>query len=289
MASNIVNINNTDNNITVTNANQKVIVTDNNTGISVNVTNPKTSIVQVNALGPQGGIGAQGPAGNIDTSSFVTTSSFNTFTSSYNTGSFSGSFTGQLIGTASWANSSSQALTASFVTASNVRGPYGYNSILSASYALSASWAPSGGSATPAGSDRQIQFNSNNTFAGDTSLTFDSERQLNAQRLKVTGRFILEGRSLITADDSPYTVGIDETVILCNTTKDPIDLNLEAASIQGKVLIIKDIGDASLNNITLGNAKIDGTESSFNITRSKGSIIITYDISTASWYIIGAY
>jgi len=58
-----------------------------------------------------------GSGGVIDTSSLVTTSSFNAFTSSinqftssYNTGSFSGSFIGQLIGTASWANN---ALTAS--------------------------------------------------------------------------------------------------------------------------------------------------------------------------------
>jgi hypothetical protein len=49
-----------------------------------------------------------------------------------NTGSFTGSFTGELIGTASWATN---ALTASFVTASNVYGPFGSNSILSASYA----------------------------------------------------------------------------------------------------------------------------------------------------------
>lgn len=39
----------------------------------------------------------------INTGSFVTTSSFNAFTASYNTGSFSGSFIGTLFGTASWA------------------------------------------------------------------------------------------------------------------------------------------------------------------------------------------
>ena len=42
-------------------------------------------------------------SGGIDTGSFVTTSSFNAFTSSYNTGSFTGSFTGSLFGTASYA------------------------------------------------------------------------------------------------------------------------------------------------------------------------------------------
>ena len=53
---------------------------------------------------------------NSQTSSFVTTSSFNSFTSSYNTGSFSGSFTGNLIGTASFATSASQAVSASYAS-----------------------------------------------------------------------------------------------------------------------------------------------------------------------------
>jgi len=55
--------------------------------------------------------------------------------------------TGSLLGTASWAVSASwaptpdTAATASFVTASNVYGPYGSNSIISASYAVSSSRA----------------------------------------------------------------------------------------------------------------------------------------------------
>ena len=54
------------------------------------------------------------------------------------------SFTGSLFGTASWAHSASNAInaqTASYVTSSNVFGPYGSNSILSASFALTASIA----------------------------------------------------------------------------------------------------------------------------------------------------
>lgn len=65
---------------------------------------------------------------NAFTSSNVTTSSFNAFTSSYNTGSF----TGSLIGIAT---------TASFVTSSNVYGPYGSNSVVSSSYSVSSSIA----------------------------------------------------------------------------------------------------------------------------------------------------
>jgi hypothetical protein len=56
-------------------------------------------VVIVSSLGPQGPIGPQGPVGptgsfdNI-TGSLVTTASFNAFTSSYNTASFTGSFVG---------------------------------------------------------------------------------------------------------------------------------------------------------------------------------------------------
>ena len=64
---------------------------------------------------------------------YTTLTSFNSFTSSYRSGSFTGSFTGSLFGTASWANnviSASYAATASIATSS--------------SYALSASFAPAG-------------------------------------------------------------------------------------------------------------------------------------------------
>ena len=51
--------------------------------------------------------------------------------------------TGSLFGTSSWAVSASNALTASFVTGSNIYGPFGSNSILSASFAVSSSRAVS--------------------------------------------------------------------------------------------------------------------------------------------------
>jgi len=75
--------------------------------MSVNINNPANSlyntvtvlpdwnstVIQVATPGPQG---PPGPAADpsLFTSSFVSTSSFNAFTSSYNTGSFLGTFTG---------------------------------------------------------------------------------------------------------------------------------------------------------------------------------------------------
>ena len=64
------------------------------------------------------------------------------------------SFTGSLFGTASWATNASTASfvttaqTASFVTASNVYGPFGSNSIVSASFAVSSSRAVTSSFAT---------------------------------------------------------------------------------------------------------------------------------------------
>jgi hypothetical protein len=79
--------------------------------------------------------------GSIKTSgSIELTGSFNVLgrvSASSFTGSYTGSFTGSLLGTSSWAVSASNSLTSSFITASNVWGPNGASSILTASYALS--------------------------------------------------------------------------------------------------------------------------------------------------------
>jgi hypothetical protein len=85
------------------------------------------------------------PLGPTVPSVIVTANRVDQFLS--NTGSFTGSFTGELIGTASFAS------TSSFITASNVYGPFGSNSVISSSYALTASYALSsaggGGSGFP--------------------------------------------------------------------------------------------------------------------------------------------
>jgi hypothetical protein len=269
-------------------------------GNTVTVNQDVTSIVNVTAQGPQGVQGPTGPA--ADTGSLVLTSSFNTFTSSYTTGSFTGSFTGSLFGTSSWATNASTAsflpigtyqitsswanntLTASFVTASNVRGPYGSNSILSASYALTASHALN---ISPSSPDRSIQFNSSNVFGGSADLTFDTGRQLNALRLNVTGRLVVQGWSKIDSSDSPYDVKTDESIIICDTSSGPIVLDINTTAVRGRILTIKDVGGAATNNITFGSAVIDG--GSYTIATDKQSIIITYDVAIGEWYIIGSH
>ena len=184
-----ISVQNNVNIVDVNTKNNQVLVTDPTLPTTVTIDNTITEVVEVITPGPQG------PPGDPSslTGSFVSTSSFNAFTSSYNTGSFLGnftgsfsgsgagltdipasgivglnlsqiisgsvsasispdsglqvntnviapSFTGSLLGTSSWAVN---AQTSSFVTGSNVFGPFGSNSIISASFAVSASTAVS--------------------------------------------------------------------------------------------------------------------------------------------------
>ena len=184
----------------------------------------------------------------------LTVNRIDTFLS--NTGSFSGSFTGNLTGTASYATTASYSLSASYVS--------------------------------PGGSNTYVQFNSNNTFAGDPSLTYDSNKQLNTLRLNVTGRLVLEGIVTIDNNSSPYTVETDTSVILCDTSAGPIDIDIDSTAVRGRILTIKDIGNASSNNITFKGSTIDGGAFSV-INIDKQSIIIYYSIGYNTWYIIGSH
>jgi hypothetical protein len=102
-----VNITLNTNTIDVNTTNNQIVVTDPTNPTTVNVVQPITTVVEVITVGPQGPQGLPGTGSIANTGSFVTTSSFNAFTSSYNTGSFTGSFSGSLFGTSSFSTSSS--------------------------------------------------------------------------------------------------------------------------------------------------------------------------------------
>jgi hypothetical protein len=129
-----------------------------------------------------------GGGGNVNTSSLVTTASFNQYTSSV-TSQFAGTSSFAL--TASYALTTAgtitNALTASYITSSFFTGN---NAALSASYALTASYAMNGGgSGTPGGSNTQIQFNANNAFSGSPNFTFNSGSNI----LTLTGSLNITG------------------------------------------------------------------------------------------------
>ncbi len=105
-----VNITLNTNTVDINTTNNQIVVNDPSNNI-VNVVQPVTTVVEVITSGPQGSPGTSSIA---DTGSLVTTASFNSFTSSYNTGSFTGSFTGSLLGTSSFTTSASYTATASY-------------------------------------------------------------------------------------------------------------------------------------------------------------------------------
>jgi hypothetical protein len=96
-----IQVNNTVNSINVESTINTVNV-DQNCNNTLVIPQDIVTVVEVVTPGPQGPQGIPGDV-NLLTGSFVTTSSFNAFTSSYNTGSFTGSFIGNLTGTASYA------------------------------------------------------------------------------------------------------------------------------------------------------------------------------------------
>jgi hypothetical protein len=108
----------------------------------------------------------------------------------------------------------SSAISSSFTTGSNVYGPYGANSILSASYAatashldgsvVSASYALTASYAATAsiaigGSNTQVQFNDNGDLGASPNLTFDGST------LSVTGA--VEGSTTLTIGSSQTNSG----------------------------------------------------------------------------------
>ena len=157
-------------------------------------------------------------ASYAESSSYAVTASYalNSGASSGNfSGSFTGSLTGSLLGTASWAQN---VLTASFVTASNVYGPYGSNSIRSASFALTASFALNGGSPLTASSpDKAIQFNSASVFSGSANFTFD----YTINRVDLTGSLLVTG-SVTSSKALISSSGTQQLLIIGSGSSDPL-------------------------------------------------------------------
>ena len=97
-------------------------------------------------------------------------------------GVFATSFTGSLLGTSSWATNAS---TASFVTASNVFGPLGSNSVISASQAITASYVANISPAITNNTNNYIlTATGGSTINGEANLTFDGATLNIATRLQ---------------------------------------------------------------------------------------------------------
>jgi len=238
---------------------------------------------------------------SINTGSFVTTSSFNTytasinnftssintFTASYNTGSFTGSFTGSLLGTSSWAESASQARSASF-----------YQETDPVFVAKSASLATTGsnvfvGNQTITGS---LVVTNNFTVLGSASIQYISESTLNIGTNLITvntntpsvrfgGLAVIDsGSSPITSASFLYDALQDEFIFVhrgdgTNITSSHFVLGPETYNDQGNEIYLtanripKGIGNEHLNDSNISdNGNLVNINSDTNIT---GSLFIT--------------
>lgn len=136
------------------------------------------------------------------------------FTGSF-TGSLSGSFygiaTGSLYGTSSWAISCSQALSADIASTASYIDP----TFISASVAASG-FGGGGGSGTPGGTDKQIQFNSGSTFAGSSTLlyVYTSQSLQHGFLVKAKGNYShAEGENNTSSGSYTHAEGKDSIAI----------------------------------------------------------------------------
>jgi len=166
----------------------------------------------------------------------------------------------------------SLATTASFVTASNVYGPYGASSVLSSSYALnalhsiSASYAENGVDISGNVNNRVLTATGNNILQGESNLTFDGQT-LSTTKLTLNANNPLivssqAGQALTVNDDSLNVIKIGDIGGNQNET----------------LLTVSDSNDAK--NITFYT---DGINSEFNSTglKTTGNITASLNISAS--------
>ena len=193
---------------------------------------------------------------------FVTSTTFNTFTSSYNTGSFTGSFTGTLHGTASWSTNS---VTASFVTASNVSGI-----VASASYAETASYAQTASYILNAISSSYSTNALSASFANTASYVTPLSQQI-----------ILSGSLKLdpTQDPDPNGTDLDSTVFFQSSSNTALGYDLYVRQ-NGNLVKWKWIEGILETGLLYGGAV---TYSGSNVFVSPGSgIIADHNATTGS-------
>ena len=168
--------------------------------------------------------------------------------------------TGSLFGTAS------HAITSSFITASNVFGPYGSNSIISASYAFSASHAPNALTASYAISASQ---------AISSSYALSSSYAFNA----TSASYAFNATTASFALTSSYAINIEISGAINNVDYIDFDLSASFASAVGRLGY--DSGEGTLQfglaggNVTL-NIGEDLYQYVYNATTaslSKGQVV----------------
>ena len=225
------------------------------------------------------------------TSSFALTASLapnyvlNTATSSFVLNSQTSSMTVLSSSFALTASFVRTALTSSFVTASNVYGPFGSNSIQSASYAVTASYISN---INAAGNDTEIQFNSNGILYATSSLTYlYASQSINHGNNKVTGIYSrVSGLRVTASSDYSQAEGFNTWVYgnYSHAEGSGSRTSAEAAHAEGVNTLAKKVGSHAEGLGTLANAPYQLTIGRYNSdieTNGDGAFIIGDGTSAA--------
>jgi hypothetical protein len=229
-------------------------------------------IITQGPQGPQGPQGLAGPTGSIDTASFVTTSSFNQFTSSYNSGSFTGSF----FGTASWAQN---AVTASLAP------NYVLNSSTSSFIQNNQTSSFKGFSSAQSGSI--VAGTVNNTFAKAlfipaNSYKADDVPEISARVRRVTGA--AGSGSYVTRMYWNVTPNIDGTPALLAVAPTVIAGN-NSVYFSRNVAIVSATNNTTVTELGGAYASDFGTNANGSLARSPSDVAIDW---TQDGYIVVA-
>jgi hypothetical protein len=215
------------------------------------------------------------------------------------TGSFTGVFTGSLFGTASFATSASQAITASFittaqtasfVTASNVFGPNGSNSVISSSRAISASFSTSASIAVSA------SFTTSASFATSASqaITASYVNPL-VQTVQITGSLGVIGTT--TLSGSLPTISGSILKVIGSGSTQPIftvqgsqgELFSVTDLLSGSLFSVNDISGLPILEVFSDNTTLIGAyqapaliTTAKNVLSNSGSFTV-YSLPTASY------
>ena len=263
---------------------------DKGTGVKFLVVDTTTGVVYTTGSGGGGGSPTT-PGGSNTQIQYNSGSVFGgvpdlVYSSSFGlraTGSFTGSFTGSLFGTASWAQSASRAISASYVniSSSNIN-------TLEVSYAtpgVIALLAKTGSGGIPGGSVTQLQYNAgSNLFGGIASSSYNNvTEQLTLENLIATGS-LLGTASFATSASSAISSSRAVSASFA-TTASYVNLiagpRIQAVNYNGSIISITgSIGGSDTNiQFNSGSAFSGSGNFTFNYTnntaRLTGSLIVT--------------
>lgn len=210
----------------------------------------------------------------------------------YGTGGVSASaFTGSLLGTSSWAQN---AVTASYVTASNVFGPFGSNSVISSSYALTASFALNAGGAA-ASPTNQIATGSVTASVNIGTSSFQLT-SASVQLLSVSSSGLITGQRMFLSA-SQNTISGSTLTVYGSGSAQPVftvqgsqgELFSVTDSLSGSLFSVNDISGLPIvevfsdNRTLIGSYQAPALITTVRTTSTIGNNVIYQNLPTASY------